>query len=364
MLEGQITFHSIHKYYIETFLLMDTSRVLLTSAIIVMMLSVPGMALSQDAGSFSSVDPNCVNSNAAHCLDQQAIDSARSQYSLTVRVDGTTFQTGNVVTVSGVIRTVIENQSLSLIIISDTGSRVNIGQINPSDLTGGTFSKTFTAGPKWDTSGQYTVKVKYGAEVTQTTFTFTATGIPLTPPTTTPTPTPDPVAPTTPIAPPPPPPPPPPPVAPIPAPVCGTGTVLKNGQCVSDNSGGGCLIATATFGTEMAKEVQMLRELRDNTLLQTDSGASFMGTFNDIYYTFSPTIADMERQSPEFKELVRIAITPMISSLAIMSYADGGSDSDVLGLGILVIALNIGMYVAVPTGAVIAIRRISARRTL
>ena len=53
---------------------------------------------------------------------------------------------------------------------------------------------------------------------------------------------------------------------------------------ISDSKGGGCLIATATYGSELAPQVQQLRELRDNQLLQTESGTAFMGTFNDIYY--------------------------------------------------------------------------------
>ena len=61
-------------------------------------------------------------------------------------------------------------------------------------------------------------------------------------------------------------------------------------------SGGGCLIATATFGSEMAPQVQFLRELRDNTVLQTESGTSFMTGFNQFYYSFSPYIADYERE--------------------------------------------------------------------
>ncbi|MEO2201503.1 MAG: peptidylprolyl isomerase, partial [Nitrosopumilus sp.] len=64
------------------------------------------------------------------------------------------------------------------------------------------------------------------------------------------------------------------------------------------SKGGGCLIATATFGSEMSTQVQQLREIRDNTLLQTQSGTSFMGMFNDVYYSFSPIIADYERENP------------------------------------------------------------------
>ena len=106
--------------------------------------------------------------------------------------------------------------------------------------------------------------------------------------------------------------------------------------------GGGCLIATATYGSEMSQQVQQLRELRDNQLLQTESGTAFMGMFNDIYYSFSPIVADYERENPYFKEAVKIAITPMISSLSLMENAN--SESEVLGLGLSVIALNLGMY--------------------
>jgi peptidyl-prolyl cis-trans isomerase B (cyclophilin B) len=119
--------------------------------------------------------------------------------------------------------------------------------------------------------------------------------------------------------------------------------------------GGGCLIATATYGSEMSTEVQQLRELRDNQLLNTESGTAFMGTFNDIYYSFSPAIADMQRENPYFKEVVKIAITPMISSLSLMEGAD--SESEVLGLGLSVIALNLGMYLGVPAVVVLGIKK-------
>ena len=119
--------------------------------------------------------------------------------------------------------------------------------------------------------------------------------------------------------------------------------------------GGGCLIATATYGSEMSNEVQQLRELRDNQLLNTESGTAFMKTFNDVYYSFSPIIADMEREHPLFKEAVKLAITPMISSLSLMENAN--SESEVLSIGISVIALNLGMYLGVPAIVIIGIRK-------
>ena len=139
------------------------------------------------------------------------------------------------------------------------------------------------------------------------------------------------------------------------------GDILINGNCAPNNSieqfEGGCLIATATYGSEMAIQVQQLRELRDNTLLQTESGKSFMSIFNNIYYSFSPYIADYERENPVFKEVVKLAITPMISSLSILNYVDMNSESEVLGYGISLIILNLGMYLGIPAVVVIGIRK-------
>jgi len=125
---------------------------------------------------------------------------------------------------------------------------------------------------------------------------------------------------------------------------------------VSEN-GGGCLIATATFGSELAPQVQQLRELRDNKLLQTESGSAFMKSFNDFYYTFSPTIADYERENPVFKETVKLAITPMISSLSLLNHVEMKTDAEVLGYGISLIILNVGMYVVLPAIVVVGIRK-------
>jgi peptidyl-prolyl cis-trans isomerase B (cyclophilin B) len=82
-----------------------------------------------------------------------------------------------------------------------------------------------------------------------------------------------------------------------------------------------------------------------------------MGMFNDVYYSFSPIIADYERENPVFKEMVKIVITPMISSLSILNYVDMDSEAEVLGYGISLILLNVGMYLGIPAIVIIGIRK-------
>jgi len=143
---------------------------------------------------------------------------------------------------------------------------------------------------------------------------------------------------------------------------CGQGTQLVNGICQianpqSSSESGGCLIATATYGSELAPQVQQLRELRDNSLLQTASGISFMSGFNQFYYTFSPTVADWERESPIFRETVKLTITPMLSTLSILNYADIHSEQQMLGYGIGIILLNAGIYFGIPAVLIFVIRK-------
>ena len=125
----------------------------------------------------------------------------------------------------------------------------------------------------------------------------------------------------------------------------------------NSSEGGGCLIATATYGSELAPQVQMLREIRDNSLLQTNSGSVFMTGFNNFYYSFSPVIADYERENPVFKEAVKLAITPLITSLSILNYVDMESEAEVLGFGISLIMLNVGMYFVAPAILIYRIRQ-------
>jgi hypothetical protein len=67
--------------------------------------------------------------------------------------------------------------------------------------------------------------------------------------------------------------------------------------------------------------------------------------------------ADLERQNPVFKEAVKIAITPLLSSLSLLQYVDIDSEAGMLGYGIGIILLNVGMYFVAPTILIIKMKK-------
>ena len=123
-----------------------------------------------------------------------------------------------------------------------------------------------------------------------------------------------------------------------------------------NEEGGGCLIATAAFGSEMEPQVQFLREIRDGTVMSTQSGTVFMTGFNQFYYSFSPYVADYERENPVFKEAVKVTLTPLLTSLTLLNYVEVDTEEEMLGYGIGIILLNIGMYFVAPAAIIIAIK--------
>ena len=123
------------------------------------------------------------------------------------------------------------------------------------------------------------------------------------------------------------------------------------------SEGGGCLIATAAYGTELAPQIQQLREIRDQKLMKTEYGKSFLNSFNKFYYSFSPQIADYQRENQLFKESIKLFLTPMISSLSILNYAQMDNDLQVLIAGIGIISLNLGMYFAVPVILIVGLKK-------
>ena len=144
----------------------------------------------------------------------------------------------------------------------------------------------------------------------------------------------------------------------------GDGEEKEDTEPPDTGENGGCLIATAAFGSELAPQVQMLRELRDNTVLTTQSGAAFMSGFNTVYYSFSPAVADLEREHPALRDAVGVLITPMLASLTLLVTAEIDSDAEMLTYGTAVILLNIGMYVAAPMAALVFVARTMRARYL
>ena len=78
-----------------------------------------------------------------------------------------------------------------------------------------------------------------------------------------------------------------------------------------------CLIATAAFGSEVAPQVQVLREFRDGFVMKTFAGENFMKTFNAFYYSWSPYVARAEYENPVLRDFIRITIYPLIYSLEV-----------------------------------------------
>ncbi len=118
----------------------------------------------------------------------------------------------------------------------------------------------------------------------------------------------------------------------------------------------GCLIATAAFGSELAPQVQFLREYRDNTIMATVAGSSFLNAFNTVYYSFSPTVADTERTHPFLQETIRAGIVPLLGILQITKFSTvGNSNLSVVMSGIMASSL-IGAVYLWPAG--LALKRI------
>ena len=283
-------------------------------------------------------------------------DAQYNEPPLSVSTDFPAYAENSEIIISGIVKesSLSEyEQPITIMIVNSDGNIVKIAQL--SLTSNNDFSTTLVAGgPLWKSGGEYTVKVNYGAQKAETTFNYAGIGAPSEPEPVVEEPVviveePEPVVEE--------------PVViveepePEPEPLCGEGTVMKDGKCVAEKSGGGgCLIATAAFGSEMAPQVQFLREIRDNTVMSTQSGTAFMTGFNQFYYSFSPYVADYERENPIFKEAVKITLTPLLTSLTLLNYVDVDSEQEMLGYGIGIILLNIGMYFVAPAAVIIAIK--------
>ena len=81
-----------------------------------------------------------------------------------------------------------------------------------------------------------------------------------------------------------------------------------------------------------------------------------MKGFNQFYYSFSPIIADYERENPVFKEAVKLVLTPLLTSLTLLQYSEIDSESEMLGYGIGIILLNVVIYFVAPAVLIMKVR--------
>ncbi|UCH21317.1 MAG: hypothetical protein JSU83_22930 [Deltaproteobacteria bacterium] len=115
-----------------------------------------------------------------------------------------------------------------------------------------------------------------------------------------------------------------------------------------DGGGSGCFIATAAFGSPMESQVMLLREFRDRFLLTNCTGKAFV----DLYYTFSPPVADMITKHNTVRIAVRCSLLPLVG-LSWLALKLGFS------VTIMLVLLLFGLLC---TGAVFALKRMRLNR--
>lgn len=73
-----------------------------------------------------------------------------------------------------------------------------------------------------------------------------------------------------------------------------------------------CFIATAAYGTDTARELDILREFRDTVLLPSNLGVRFVS----FYYRIGPPIANLMSQHELFRTVVRVGfVDPIVKIL-------------------------------------------------
>jgi len=143
--------------------------------------------------------------------------------------------------------------------------------------------------------------------------------------------------------------------------IIGTGGSLTRGTTITvqiPGSAGPCLIATATYGSELSDEVQFLRNFRDNSILKTNTGSNFMTAFNAWYYSFSPTVAHLINEYPPLRTAAKFALYPLMVILrtgaATFSLFPTNLEAGAILSGFAVSSLIGVVYVAFPLAGLLA----------
>ena len=122
-----------------------------------------------------------------------------------------------------------------------------------------------------------------------------------------------------------------------------------------------CLIATATYGSELSPEVRLLRDFRDYSLMKSKIGSSFLIVFNAWYYSFSPYVAQYIANHPVARTLMKEILYPLVGFLFLSSkiYAELSAYPDLATVisGLVACMLIGGFYFGLPLGLLSRRRR-------
>ncbi|MEE8571056.1 MAG: PKD domain-containing protein, partial [Candidatus Bathyarchaeia archaeon] len=121
-----------------------------------------------------------------------------------------------------------------------------------------------------------------------------------------------------------------------------------------------CLIATATYGSELSQNVQFLRGFRDNDVLNTFAGSNFMTVFNGFYYSFSPNVASVISSNEGLRGVSKVVLYPLMGILHLSSETFSLFSFN-LELGIvmagLVASVLIGVFYFLPVALLLSLVR-------
>jgi len=150
--------------------------------------------------------------------------------------------------------------------------------------------------------------------------------------------------------------------------VTGSSESLTHGTTLTVQvAGGSCLIATATYGSELSDQVQFLRNFRDGSIMKTSVGSNFMVAFNAVYYSFSPTVAQFIREHHTVRNVAKFALYPLIGILrigaSVFDLFPMSHDAGAIASGLLVSSLIGVVYLAGPLTALLAYSSRARRMT-
>ena len=149
--------------------------------------------------------------------------------------------------------------------------------------------------------------------------------------------------------------------------VTGTAGSLVRTSVVTITVQGLCIIATATYGSELSPEVQFLRGFRDGAVMSTFSGSQFMSAFNAWYYSFSPYLAELISKNPTLRSITKAVLYPLLGILHLTAVVYSAfSFAPELGMvvsGVLASAL-IGLVYFTPVAACLVLPSERLRRRL